>query len=551
MAQAPSLPEIETRIAGIEESAANLSPSSNQEDIKLDVITEDEKLEHVRIRDRNKYRDEWLYQDKKSIVLIKDVENGYIYVNGKGQVCNDGKDTSILTDFHLWQIITCNLKNVSKKKDQNTKQNVKIEKPKPKQKQNQKEKGKQNEKAKQDSKKKAGGSIFLIKNVGNSCYLLVDHKIDAKVESHTTYDDWGSDYPAYTETTYKVVDNSVFQVLCDKNDKPTQRYWQIKKSPKKDFYGHGNDTPLKQWVLDMVDEKCQLIQDQYLTFETKVTGYSHIVKPKHTKLNIFFDNTILRNNTSIKSKVSDQLFQKHRRLKSVISRSINVSIKKRTGFKHTCTFTDKSCIVMLKDETLKKFNSGYIYFDPQTNTIRNDATNESIFTNFLLWEMTIVNKNKLQKSMSQKKLENASRSRSKSRSKSKSKSKADGNDKKTEKKVCPIVYFKNIGCGCYLSCNNEIKVEEKLGDDNQARFQDNGSRFKIVCRDTILMKKSHYKWLVDQDDTIVNGLCTLRLVNNKHKPIKNQFLTFGKGVKISDDRKTWRLPKMSQIKIFV
>ena len=67
----------------------------------------------------------------------------------------------------------------------------------------------------------------------------------------------------------------------------------------------------------------------------------------------------------------------------------------------------------------------------------------------------------------------------------------------------------------------------------------------MLCRDSFFMQNSYYKWLVDNQ----NGLCTLQLVKNK-KPIENQFFTFGKSVKFSDDLKTWRLPRMSKIKIF-
>ena len=509
--------------------------ADTDEDFSLD----DQKLSgsntNCKLGEQQKYKDPYKPIEEKSIVLLKDNDSSkYIYYDEKtSQVRNDATNDQLLTDKFLWEIKIVNFQQY---------QQYRIEK-------------------KRGYKVDTVTPNVVIKNVANSCYLRVNHHIDAKVTSETEYDDWGSDYPAYSTTTYKLEDKSKFEVLCDEKESENAR-WNMQRS-------HNSYGQSKTWVFEMVDKRGIPITNQILTFAKGVTGSSwneNWSLPGHAIIQVLFENNIKKEKQKEKEKQSkngknsnynknenkmrklskkdSQLFKKNRMLRSSSLKNVNMPLSRRVNYRKYCKFDSKSFVAMIKDETLKsQVKKGYIYIDNKSNRVCNDGTDNSLFTDYFLWDITVVNFDDFQKHKSLRRL---------SISKSGNNTPTLKPKPSSLKSISPIVLIKNIGSGCYLTCNNQIKV---VHDDN-GKYNDQGSTFEIVCKDSFQVDKINYFWLIDMSDD--KGLGTMNLMSKRssylgttYKPVKDQFLTFGKGVKIINDGKDWRPPKRSKLRIYV
>ena len=224
---------------------------------------------------------------------------------------------------------------------------------------------------------------------------------------------------------------------------------------------------------------------------------------------------------------SPKTMAERRRAESNSLRNLNYTISTRVNYRQSYKFDYETCIVLLKDETLKNMgNKGYIYYNSETHKVCNDGTENSPFDQHFLWEITIVNFKQIKK-------QNGATS-------------PRGNKNKNGKNVMPLFYIKSLGSNGYLRCLNEIII--KKGGKNNDVPQDDGSKFSLLCYDKDVENNNYsFLWTIEK----VDGYYTMQMVNPKsHKLKKNQFLTFGKALKIDVDNKSYRLPKKSKLRIF-
>ena len=123
-----------------------------------------------------------------------------------------------------------------------------------------------------------------------------------------------------------------------------------------------------------------------------------------------------------------------------------------------------------------------------------------------------------------------------------------------------------VGSGGYWRVDHDIKVRTKKLH-GQVSVEDRGSKFELICGDNgvdlkkyVINEKRKGKnkeksllWLIEKD----NGLYSMNMVeqnnqwlHSEFKLVRNQYLTFGKFIKIEDNGTGWRLPKKTKLKIF-
>ena len=207
--------------------------------------------------------------------------------------------------------------------------------------------------------------------------------------------------------------------------------------------------------------------------------------------------------------------------------------------------------MMLKDDTLRSMEkTGYIRAVEENENedegagavgeVRNDGAEDSMFSEAYLWEVEMINYKELKRHKSLRNLHAGARADAMIRGSSGG---AGGGKKNKMQQVSPIVTIKNVGTGGYLRSKHEVRVKEK-----QEGVEDVGTRFEMVCGG---IGKGLPLWVVEKED----GLYTMNMVTanssllgSSYKMVKNQFLTFGKGIKV--DGKKWRLPRKTKMKVF-
>ena len=308
-----------------------------------------------------------------------------------------------------------------------------------------------------------------------------------------------------------------------------------------------NDDNIINYKLMLVDgiNYQNTLKNQYFTFSHTFDIINDEVRSPSTWIQILSNIKIedIKDNININSindnyniNNNNNTLVKHRRMQSQKLLNLNNRINKRNNYRTLYQFDNEQSIVLLKDETLKSQknnNKGYIYYNNQTNSICNDGTKDSIFSKYFLFEITIINFKQLKKIAISK----------------------HSSIKNILNVIKPIVIIKNIGNSCYLRCDNIVNLTKyKISDIGKISIVDHGSEFKLLCNDSEWKKKNNYYWKINKD---YNGLYTLNMIKYKnidkydsYRVLNNQYLTFGKTVKIDHTQNTWTLPKKSTIKMF-
>jgi len=470
--------------------------SDEKNDSPLTILSPFSDIEAT-IDGRSSYLDNFSLSKQETIVLMKDVtvkNAGFIYYNDQThKVYNDGMSDNKMNDFYFWEIIIANFKNLQKHRSSRKLMNAEVVTP-----------------------------LIYIKNVGNSCYLRCHNIVNVKCEESIKYDDWGSDYPTYETSHWTVADlGSKFEKFCNDKQPSKDCLWVLHNVSSNQQWAPTNE-PITKYNLNMyfqdTNDHTQFQKNQFLTFGNKVhLHYDSYSLPKVSRIQ-FFENQkdgskepIIPQNTD----VAKQRKLKHRHHRYQSSKNLNFPISGRIKYRHTFTFDRETCIVLMKDVTLKnQSKQGFIYYNEHLKCVCNDGMDDSILTNYFLWEITMHNIGKLKKS----KYQNRQR----------------------------IISIRNLGTQGYLRSFHKIKF--RMNKYNPAKSKDLGSQFRLMCNQKQLSDAC--LWVVNSMNVLYVMSMVKSMKNGRAMKDGNQYLTFGKKIIINNELNTFRYPKHTKLRIF-
>ena len=346
-------------------------------------------------------------------------------------------------------------------------------------------------------------------------------------------------------------------------------------------------------------KKPELRENQILTFEVgsndKEKGKGNEIIGACVRFLFQDENIPTFEEEDLQAKSPRSPLTRHRRRQSLGLKDLHYVISTRVNYRQSYKFDYETCVVLLKDETVsllssnkdrskslshsktkskskiksqknininssgkgkgkskdknrkgrsksksksgsKKKESGFIYYNHETNKVCNDGTEDSPFTNYFLWEIIIINWKQVKKYL---KVISSPRKMQQMQSKKKN---------KKLKEIVPIFHIRNLGCESYLRCSNNVKVSKKISKkDGTKSVRDNGSKFNLWCHDKLMNDEFTFLWKIGRE----GGLYTMQMVNKKnHKGLKNQYLTFGQSILVEANGQAWKLPKKTRLRIF-